>query len=453
MASSSSDSGGKRMLVVGGGLVGALQALYLAKRGFQVQVLERREDSRRTEFTEGRSINLALSDRGKRALQEAGDGVLEQVEALGVPMFERQTHSVSGALGGHAYGKEGQHILSVPRRALNEILLTAAEKYKNVNLVFGARVGRVDIDKGVVEYSVGPQDAPTQEAVADVVFGCDGAFSAIRKAFLRKQHFDYQQEYLSHGYKELTIPPLDQIPGQKSLPGAIDGYAMKPNCLHIWPRHQFMMIALPNKDKSFTVTMFLPFRGERNSFDCLKTQEDVQEFFEREFPDVIPLLPNLHQEFQTNPTSSLLTVRCSPHTYGEHACLLGDAAHAIVPFYGQGCNAGFEDVRVLFDLLEEHRGDWSHTLEVYGRTRPKDSYAIADLALYNFIEMRDHTASTMFLAKKKLEHLLMKVVPESSYLPLYSLVSFSHVPYSQAWADGMRRDRCAVVLSPPSPPF
>jgi kynurenine 3-monooxygenase len=420
----------KRFIVAGAGLAGSLLALALARRGHHVQVFERRPDPRASGFAGGRSINLALSVRGVTALERFGvaDRVLQDV----IPMRGRMMHSPSGHLAFQPYSRiEGEAINSVSRGGLNKTLLSAAEQHENVRIRFAVRCLDVDFNAPRAHFR---DDESGEEfsAEADAIIGTDGAFSAVRGAMQKTDRFNYSQTYLEHGYKELHIPATP------------DGrHAMEPNALHIWPRGGSMMIALPNPDKSFTCTLFWPYEGE-HSFAAVRTRADVRPFFERHYPDAAALMPTLEDDFDRNPTSSLVTIRCSPWVIGRVA-LLGDASHAIVPFYGQGMNAAFEDVRVLDECLLAHDNDLDAALAAYQAARIDNANAIADMALDNFIEMRDKVASPAFRTKKRLEKIVHKMFP-NSYTPLYNMVSFSNIPYAEALRRSRRRARLAQMF-------
>ncbi|MCC7224439.1 MAG: FAD-dependent monooxygenase [Chitinophagales bacterium] len=416
--------------IAGAGLVGSLLAIHLSKRGYSIDVYERRSDMRRTTIGAGRSINLALSHRGFRALQEVGmEGDLRQI---GIPMYGRMVHATDGSQSFQPYGEAEQAIFSVSRAELNKKLMTAAEQQANVRFHFDHRCLYFDTD----DYELHLQNTATQTEQTlstDLIIGADGAFSAIRGGMQRSDRFNYSQQYLEHAYKELCIAPLP------------DGnWAMEKNALHIWPRKRFMLIALPNLDGSFTCTLFLPYQGSP-SFDDLQQPDDVLRFFETHFADAIPLMPDLISDFFDNPTSSLVTVRCSPWTKGNRVALIGDAAHAIVPFFGQGMNAGFEDVRVLCGLIDQAtttdgHTDWATIWAQYEHLRQPDANAIADLALQNFIEMRDLVADPNFQLRKKIEqHLHARY--GSRFQSLYSLVTFSHTRYSEALHIGKLQDQ------------
>ena len=412
------------VIIVGAGLVGSLWALLLAKRGYAVQVYERRPDMRAAGFVGGRSINLAMSARGWKAMRRAG--IAEAIRETGIPMYGREMHQDDGTLAFQPYGQEGQAIFSVSRGGLNKSLIEAADAYDNVELFFEHKCEGVDLRKQQITFRDADGTAKTLDY--EVLFGADGAFSAVRGAMMRTPKFNYSQSYLEHGYKELTIPPHED-----------SSHRMKVEALHIWPRGQFMLIALPNPDGSFTCTLFLPFEGEE-SFANLQTREQITAFFQKYFPDTLELIPDLPGNFLENPTPPLVTIRCNPWQYGGHTCLMGDASHAIVPFYGQGMNSGFEDCTILDDLVAEHGSDWPTIVRTFSDNRPEDANAIADLALRNFIEMRDAVADPEFLQRKKLEKHLHATYGDA-FLPVCSMVTFSEIPYREALAAAGKQDR------------
>jgi len=416
----------KEITLIGAGLVGSLLSIYLAKKGHQVNVFERRSDMRKASNYAGRSINLALSDRGWKALTEIG--IADDIKEIAIPMYGRSMHAIDGSAAYQPYGKEGQAIYSVSRAGINCTLMDLAETHDNVKLHFEMKCNGVDIKNGKAQF----EDAKGEKhnIAADLIFGSDGAFSAAR---LTQQtnidRFDYHQFYIDCGYKELTIPA-----------GPNGTFLIEKNALHIWPRGKYMMIALPNKDGSFTCTLFFPFEGEK-SFAALKTREAVKTFFEAEFMDAVPLMPALLDDFFNNPTSSLVTVKCFPWTVDNKLALIGDAAHAIVPFFGQGMNCGFEDCSVLNGLLEKYENDWPTILKEYQNLRKPDADAIADLAIGNFIEMRDLVADPKFLLRKKIEARFNEKYPEK-WIPAYSIVTFSpHIRYSEALSKGQFQDK------------
>lgn len=394
--------------IIGAGLVGSLLALLLKQKGFNVRIFEKRKDPRKAGISEGRSINLALSRRGILPLKAAG--VFNQIEPLLIPMKGRMMHDDKGNLTYQAYGKEGQFINSVSRAHLNEMLISAAEN-AGVEVHFDHKCVDINTADNVLTFS------DDKVVKSDVIFGTDGAFSVIRKQLQKTDRFNFSQHYIEHGYKELNIDPID------------GDFALEPNFLHIWPRGNFMLIALPNDNKTFTCTLFFPFEGDV-SFEKMKGENEVETFFLSYFPDVVELIPDLVQQFMKNPTSSLVTTKCSPW-FKDQTILLGDAAHAIVPFYGQGMNSGFEDVRLFMEMAESMDFDWSVILPTYSSFRKKDADAISELALHNFIEMRDHVADPNFLRRKNLEAQIQEKYP-AEWVPLYSMVTFSDMPYSEA---------------------
>jgi kynurenine 3-monooxygenase len=413
----------KKIAISGAGLVGSLLAIYLKRRGYTVTVFERRSDMRSSTYIGGRSINLALSNRGMRALEEVG--LAEELKRIAIPMHGRTMHDAQGHLSFQPYGKEGQYINSISRSALNIALMNEAERL-GVEFYFEHRIENVDIDATRLRTVDSRQS--TEDHSFDLIIGADGAFSAVRDAFRTTDRFDYQQFYIEHGYKELSISATNS-----------GGFRMEKNSLHIWPRESFMLIALPNPDGSFTLTLFFPFEGAV-SFDALKTQHEVQHFFEKTFPDATQLMPQLLEEFSKNPTSSLVTVRCYPWVKNK-TLLIGDAAHAIVPFFGQGMNAGFEDCRVLNQLLNEHNDNWEEVLPIFQKLRKPDGDAIAQLALDNFVEMRDLVGDKGFLLRKKIEAKLHALYPDK-WIPLYSMVTFHEtIRYSDAYARGQQQKK------------
>ena len=410
--------------VVGTGLVGSLFSVYMAKRGFRVDAFDRRPDIRKMKVVQGRSINLALSERGWRGLMEAG--LEKEIRRVALPMKGRMMHSRKGELTFQPYGKEGQAIYSVSRGLLNQELLHAADVHKDVNLHFNHRCLDIDPDTNRITFfdETGNEEV---EVTADRIFGADGAYSAVRQRMQRMDRFNFSQEYLTHGYKELEIP------------ATTDGsHRMQNDCLHIWPRDEYMLIALPNPDGSFTCTLFMAYEG-KESFERIKTEKDVMDFFERNFADTIPLMPTLVEDFLQNPTPSLVMTKCEPWNIEDRICLIGDAAHAIVPFYGQGMNAGFEDCRIFNDLMNEHGDDFGVVIPTFAAQRKPAADAILELALRNYIEMRDKTADKEFLLQKKIEARFSAKYPDK-WMPLYSQVSFTHIPYNEALANGDRQE-------------
>src|SRR5262245_43476740 len=374
-----------RFTIVGAGLGGALMACYLGKAGHRVDVYEKRTDPRLSGVERGRSINLALSVRGIEALRQVG--LAEQVLQNAIPMRGRMIHARSGQLAFQAYGKdERECINSVSRAGLNLLLLEAAAKYDSVRWFFDHKCTGIDLLTNTIHVMAGERETSVP---CDIVIAADGAYSAVRAQMQKQERFNYQQDYLSHGYKELTIPPA-----------ADGGFRMEKNALHIWPREAFMMIALPNIDGSFTCTLFLAYEGP-NSFAAIQNESDLRRFFETQFPDALPLVSDLPHEYFTNPTGGLLTVRCSPWHTDVRVVLLGDAAHAVVPFLGQGMNAAFEDCTVLARCLDEHRPNWQTAFATFAQQRKRHVDTLADLCIDNFLEMRDRVGSRLFRLKKK----------------------------------------------------
>jgi kynurenine 3-monooxygenase len=413
----------EHIAIIGAGLVGSLLGVYMAKRGHKVSIFERRPDIRKMKIVQGRSINLALSERGWKGLQRAG--LEEDISAIALPMNGRMMHNRKGELTFQQYGKEGQAIYSVSRGVLNQTLVNCADKHQNVELHFGHKCNEINLEKNEIEFELA--DGSMKKASFDRIIGSDGAYSALRNRMMKLDRFNYSQDYLTHGYKELEIPANE------------DGtHKMDKECLHIWPREEFMMIALPNLDGSFTCTLFMAFDG-KEAFNNIKSKDDVKQFFERNFPDAISLMPTYLEDFMENPTSSLIMVKCAPWNYGSKALLIGDAAHAIVPFYGQGMNCGFEDCRILDEMLEEHHDDWDKVMPAFSNLRKPAADAILELALRNYIEMRDKTADPEFLLQKKIEARFSAKHPQL-WMPLYSQVSFSNIPYNEALANGDKQE-------------
>jgi kynurenine 3-monooxygenase len=432
-----------KFVLIGSGLAGGLMAAYLGRRGYEVELYERRGDPREGNIVGGRSINLALSTRGIYALEQLG--IADEVLRHAIPMRGRMIHDKSGTLHFSPYDRDpNKFINSIGRAALNTTVIEAAQRYPNVRVHFNHRCTEIDLEQAIAHFEIssvrGAVSAATPQKIvrahSDAVIGVDGAFSTVRLSMQRKiPGFTYDESYLAHGYKELTIPPR-----------ADGSWQMEKNALHIWPRKSFMMIALPNPDGSFTCTLFWEFEGPR-SFATTTTDDSIRRFFEEEFPDAVPLMPALLEDFKTNPTGSLVTIRCAPWFFKDKVALVGDAAHAVVPFYGQGMNAAFEDCVVLDKCLAEFPQDRHRAFAEYFSRRKENTDALADLAIENFIEMRDKTASRVFRAKKKLDHLLEGLLP-GIYLPLYTMVTFTRIPYAKAARRAQLQDRivCGTVL-------
>ena len=425
----------KNILIIGAGLCGSLLALRLGQRGYNVRVVEARPDLRKTNINSGRSINLAFSDRGIKAMRLVG--VLDKVKPLCIPMNGRMIHNPDGNTLFSPYsGRKDEYINSVSRGELTALLLDEAEALDNVTIEFDIKCKEVDFETKRAILRDHKTNRET-EINAHVIFGTDGAGSALRKSyFLSKRFlFSYSQNYLTHGYKELTI-----------LPNKNGEFKAFKNALHIWPRGNFMLIALPNLDGSFTVTLFLSFDEGQYNFNNLTNEKIVKEFFKKEFPDTLEIMPNLVNDFFNNPTAPLGTVKCSPWHYKGNTLLLGDAAHAIVPFYGQGMNASFEDVVEFDKYLDNHNGNWEETFTAFEKSRKKDTDAIADLALDNFIEMRDHVANPIFQEKRKLETLLEMEFP-NEYFSKYSMVTFNeNIGYHEAMTKGRAQDKAILNM-------
>ncbi|GAA4384962.1 NAD(P)/FAD-dependent oxidoreductase [Actinomadura verrucosospora] len=414
--------GGERVAIVGAGLAGCLLAVLLGRRGIAVTVYERRPDPRVAGAERGRSINLAVSARGLAALEQVGlrDRSLKQA----LPMHGRMVRPLSGARNFQPYSADGERAInSISRAELNRSLLDTAESTPGVTLRFSQRVTGVDVEAGALLL----EDAAPEPA--DVVLAGDGAYSAVRRSL----RLDEDADFLEHGYKELTVPPKD------------GGFALDPDALHIWPRGTSMMIALPNLDRSFTCTLFWP----KEDFAALDSPEKVTAYFERHYPDVAGLMPELADDYERNPVGSLVTVRCWPWTRsgdGAVVALLGDAAHAIVPFFGQGANCAFEDCIEIDRCLTETGGDWARALRLYQERRKANTDAIAEMALDNFVEMRDRVSSPVYRAKQAATHALERRLA-GRYVSRYELVSFSTIPYARIPARIRRQNRVLAAAA------
>jgi kynurenine 3-monooxygenase len=407
-------SPGDKVVIFGAGLVGTLLGILLAKRGFRVEIHEKRPDLRYKLYTSLRSINLALSHRGWTALAMAG--LEEKVRVLAIPMPGRVLHDLNGVEKFFAYGKEGQSISSVSRHKLNCLLLEEAESHPNLKIYFESKAEKFAFDKSSAY--VADAEGLRHRIEADAFLGADCAFSAMRYEMMREDRFNYEQYYIEHGYKEFTIHPDKN-----------GNWAIRPDGLHIWPRKSFMMIALPNQDRTFTATLFFPFEGEK-SFRQIRTTEEIRNLFKEEFPDFATIVPDFAQQYQQNPDASLVTIRCAPWS-NKNFLLLGDAAHAVVPFYGQGMIAGFEDCRLLIERLDSGEKSWSVLFAEFYQNRHADAHAISELALENFIEMRDLVATEEFQLEKRIEKEIVDAGTEG-WIPLYTMVTFSDIPYSEA---------------------
>lgn len=416
--------------IIGAGLNGPLLAIGLVRRGFKVQLYERRPDMRRVAISAGRSINLALSTRGIHALSQIG--LWSGMQKIIIPMKGRMMHAINAELTFQPYGKdEAEVINSISRADLNIALLNAAEA-EGVEILFRQRCTGINLKAGEIQLR-DEQTGERSTLTSNVVIGCDGAASIFHREMLKLPRFNYSQQYLDYGYKELTIP------------SASDGrHALETNALHIWPRGNFMLIALPNIDGTFACILFLPFEGA-DGFAQLTSAASVTGFFQTNFPDAVSLMPALQENFASNPTGSMVTIKCSPWHVDGRYLLLGDAAHAIVPFFGQGINCGFEDCTCFLDLLDRHGADWQRVFSEFEAARKINTDAIADLAVENFVEMRDRVADPRFLFRKKVELALEAKYPRL-FVPKYAMVTFHRIPYSVARKRGLVQDRMLAEL-------
>jgi kynurenine 3-monooxygenase len=415
----------EKVTLIGAGLNGPLLAILLMQRGLAVEMYERRPDMRRVRMSAGRSINLAISTRGIYALRQAG--LWEKMRSIIIPMKGRMMHSVAGELTFQPYGKNDTEVInSISRAELNMALMNAAEE-QGARISFHQRCTGYDVKTG--EIRVRNEETGEEEIRGtEVVIGCDGAGSALRAEMLKLNRFNFSQEYLDYGYKELTIPA-----------GAGGRHLLETNALHIWPRGDHMLIALPNIDGTFACIFFLPFEGAE-SFASLGTELDVIRFFKERFPDALRLMPQLADNYAANPTGAMVTIKCSPWHVEGRALLLGDAAHAIVPFFGQGINCGFEDCSYLVELLDRHGAHWGRVFADFEKDRKMNTDAIADMAIENFTEMRDRVGDSRFLLRKKVELALEAKYP-GLFVPKYAMVTFHRIPYSVAQARGDVQDR------------
>lgn len=405
--------------ILGAGLIGSLMAIYLKRQGLDVQIYDKRPDKRKMRYSEeGRSINMALSHRGWKSLEQVG--LKDKVLPLAIPMYGRKIHDEHGGTTFIPYGKANQAIYSISRGKFNQLLTEEAERL-GAQIHFEHKCQDVDFRSNEITFET---IEGIQKQQPEVIIGADGAYSALRMSMQKQVRFNYKQEYISHGYKELTIPAT-----------AEGEFAMDPNALHIWPRGKFMLIALPNPDKSFTCTLFLPFEGSKICFEKIKDEKDVETVFRAYFDDAYQLMPDLKNEFFKNPTSALINVECYPWVQGK-SLLIGDASHAMVPFYGQGMNCGFEDCYILNQLIENlGTSSWELVFEKFQKKRKPDADAICQLAMENFIEMRDSVADPKFQLRKKIEAKLHDLYPKD-WIPLYTMVTFSDMGYAEAYAKG-----------------
>ena len=410
-----------KIAVVGSGLVGSLLSIYLKKQGHTVHVFDRSSDIRTINFS-GRSINLAMSHRGWKALDDAGIG--DEIRKIAIPMEKRAIHLVD-SLNFQQYGKNGENIYSISRGVLNRKMIDLAEQ-SGVEFLFNQKIWDVDLASATLHIGETERGEWT-DLKYDMVFGADGAFSRIRHRMQRQSRFNYSQDFLNTGYKELNIPA-----------NADGSHKLDKNSLHIWPRGNYMLIALPNLDGSFTCTLFMPFEGQ-NSFESLTTRSEVEAFFIKNMPDTLEVIPDLATDFFKNPTSTLLTMKCYPWTFENKIALIGDACHAMVPFYGQGMNAGFEDITILNQFIEKYADDWETIFSEYQISRKPNADAISELSYQNFMEMSTKTADPKFILQKKIEKHFSDKYPDK-WTPLYSRVTFSLEPYQEALAMGKVQD-------------
>lgn len=408
----------KNIAIIGSGLVGSLLSIYLRKHGHDITVFDRRPDIRNIKFS-GRSINLAMSNRGWTALREVG--IEEEIRKIGIPLDQRAMHVVGQPEYFQKYGKDGEAIWSISRGVLNKKMIDLAEA-AGVHFRFNEKVWDVDLPEAKI-FTGETEKGAWQEYRYDIIFGCDGAFSRVRHKMQRRSRFDYSQDFIDVGYKELTIPA-----------NADGSHKLDKNSFHIWPRGKFMLIAMPNLDGSFTCTLFMPFEGEV-SFENIKTKPQAQAFFITYFPNVMQVMDDLLEDFFNNPTSAMVTMKCYPWTYWDKVALVGDSAHAVVPFYGQGMNAGFEDIYCLNGMITQFGDDWEAIFSNYQKERKPNADAIAELSYRNFMEMSSKTADPKFLLQKKIEKRFAQKYPEK-WIPAYSRVTFSNRPYAEALAIG-----------------
>lgn len=416
----------KSAIIVGAGLVGSLWAVYLSKAGYRVTIYERRPDIRRADISAGKSINLALSSRGWKALDTVGVG--DEIRKMAIPMYGRTMHDLEGNLTYQPYGKDGQAIYSVSRGGVNAKMMDIAEEQGGATIHYNHECIGADTKNGIVNLK-NSETGETFEAKSDVIFAADGAFSTVRYHAMQKlDRFNFSQRYIEDGYREILLPA-----------GKDGGYRIEKNALHIWPRGRFMLIALANEDGSFTCTLFMPHEGPDGSFNQLNSKENVDKFFKTTFPDFYEMMPNIGEAWEDHPLSSLAIMRSYPWHDGK-VVLMGDAAHATVPFYGQGMNGGFEDCTVLWGLMQKHNQDWEKVFAEYSIIRKPDGDALQDLSLDNYFVMRDFVSDPEFLLQKKIEAKFSKLYPDK-WMPLYSQVTFSDIRYSDAYNNGKRQDK------------
>jgi len=407
--------------LIGAGLTGPLLATYLAQQGYSVEIFERRPDMRKESISAGRSINLALSARGNHALKEVG--LYNKIKPNTIPMKGRMIHDLDGNTHLQPYGqKENEVIFSVSRAQLNMDLMTLAEETGKVTIRFNHQLLSADLEQNKLLFQLS-DSLEEIELPFNRVIGCDGSASILRKSIVEKADIQYVKKPLGHGYKELTIPPLES-----------GKFRIEPNALHIWPRGNHMLIALPNNDFSFTCTLFFPMTGA-TSFETVKTEKDILDLFQSQFHDAIKLIPNLVEDFQKNSTGDLASVYCKPWHLGDKALLIGDAAHAVVPFFGQGMNASFQDCSTLAKLMGQNKNDWKTIFNTFSSVQVENGHAIADMAIENYLEMRDHVNDTEYKKRRNVELKLERMFP-GQFIPRYSMVSFHQIPYAEVYQRG-----------------
>ncbi len=415
----------KQATIVGSGLVGSLWAVYLAKAGYKTTIVERRGDMRLATLSAGRSINLAMSFRGWKALDTIGIG--DDVREIAIPMYGRTMHDLESNTTYQPYGINDQAIYSVSRGELNSKLMTIAETKGDTTILFNEECVNADLKNGIV-YLKNTQTGKLSEVKSDVVFATDGAFSALRyNAMQKTDRFSFSQNFIEDGYREILLPA-----------NADGSHKLSKNSLHIWPRGRFMLIALPNFDGSYTCTLFMPFDGDKNCFNNLTSKQKIEEFFESTFPDFYKMMPNIADAWNDHPLASLAIIRCFPWAHGK-TVLMGDAAHATVPFYGQGMNSGFEDCSVMWELMQKHIENWELVLKEFETLRKPNGDAVQDLSVHNYIVMRDKVADPQFLLQQKIER-RMNELYKDNYFPLYSMVSFSDIEYQVAFKKGLEQE-------------
>ncbi|KAI8332878.1 kynurenine 3-monooxygenase-like protein [Chlamydoabsidia padenii] len=407
--------------IIGGGPVGSVAAIQFAQKGWKVDLFEQRSDIRLPENQagqRGRSINLSLSERGLRTLRKVG--LENSILSSAVPTHSRMIHEgKEGKLNSQSYSVYGDHTNSIDRHHLNISVLQAAEQCPNVTIYFEHKLDRIDFESGWMEFLQGP-DKIIVNSHADLIIGADGAYSKVRAQMMRTIRMNYQQEYINTSYCELHMP-AKIVDGKRT-------YAMDPNHLHIWPRQDFLITAIPDKDHTFTCTLFMPF----NMFDSIDDKKKLMNFFTRYFKDIIPLIgeTRLEEDYFQNPRGSLISIKVSPYHVDNKAILVGDAAHAMVPFYGQGLNCGLQDLEVFFRILDQSSGGLGHALAAYSAERVKDCHAMCDLAMYNYKELSTDVTSPIYLIRRRVERWIHARAP-SLITPLYCMVSFSTMPYSK----------------------